>query len=258
MTYANIQVATSGAITSITINRPNFRNALNAQTIDELTKAFSAVSNQPDTRAVLLTGSGTEAFCAGADLRELSASTDPATRRTFFESIAQLVTTILHCPAPVVAAVHGFALAGGMGLVAAADIALASEDAVFGLPEVAVGLAPMVVTYPLSLVMTPRTLSYIALSGERISATQAREAGLVTRVVPRAALASEAQALCATIAKRGPNAVRATKQTIRELLSARGEKVMGELADRSALVSIGAEASEGITAFTEKRAPRWS
>lgn len=258
MTYANIEVTTSGAVTSITINRPNFRNALNAQTIGELTAAFSTLANEPDTRAVLFTGSGTEAFCAGADLRELRTSTDPSVRRGFFESIAQLVTAISHCPVPVVAAVHGFALAGGMGLVAAADIVLASDDAVFGLPEVAVGLAPMVVSYPLSLVMNARTLSYIALSGERISASEARDAGLVTKVVPKPTLMSEAQALCSTIATRGPGAVRASKHAIRELRSAHTEKVMGELADRSALVSLGTEAQEGIAAFTEKRSPRWS
>jgi methylglutaconyl-CoA hydratase len=258
MAYANIEVTRSGPCTTISINRPAFRNALTAHTIQELHHAFSAVSEDRDARSVLFTGSGSEAFCAGADLQELRNASDPAARRSFFEAMAELITTISKCPVPVVAAVQGFALAGGMGLVAASDIALASDDAVFGLPEVAIGLAPMVVAYPLSVVMNPRTLSYMALSGERITAIQAYEAGLISKVVQKASLMDEARALCAVLAKRGPNAVSATKQALRDLLSARSELTMLELADRSALVSIGAEAQEGIDAFSEKRPPKWS
>lgn len=257
MHHSNIIVATSQHLATVTINRPDARNALNAQTIQELTDAFTALSNNSALRAIMLTGAGTEAFCAGADLNELASQPDPAARRAFFNSIATLITTLLNCPIPIVAAVHGFALAGGMGLVAASDIALASDDAVFGLPEVAVGLAPMVVMAPLSSTVQARALSHLALTGERISASQALSAGLITRVITKADLNKEAQSLCTLIASRGPEAVRATKRALRDVSLHDTRSFILELADRSALVSIGSEAAEGIAAFREKRSPGW-
>ena len=257
MQYSNIEVTTSGYQATVTINRPQARNALNAQTVEELTKAFTALSATPSLRCILLTGSGTESFCAGADLNELASQSDPAARRAFFNSIATLVSAMLNCPMPIIAAVHGFALAGGTGLVAASDIAIAAEDAVFGLPEVAIGLAPMVVMSPLSSTLSARALAHLALTGERIDATQALSAGLITRIVPKPELTKEAQAMCSLIATRGPAAVRATKQALRDIGSRDQKSFIFELADRSALVSIGAEASEGIAAFREKRSPSW-
>jgi enoyl-CoA hydratase/carnithine racemase len=144
-----------------------------------------------------------------------------------------------------------------MGLVAASDIALASDNAVFGLPEVAIGLAPMVVMSPLSATLSPRLLAYLALTGERISAGEACDAGLVTRVVAKASLNDEAQALCQKIRQRGPHAVRATKAALHDIPLHDRSAFIFELADRSALVSVGTEATEGMAAFTEKRAPSW-
>lgn len=258
MTYSQIQVTASNPGTAtVMINRPAQRNALSSTTIQELSLAFSTLATQDDLRCILLTGSGTEAFCAGADLQELLSRPGPTERRDFFESIAKLITAIRQCPVPVVSAVHGFALAGGMGLVAASDIVLTSDDAVFGLPEVAIGLAPMVVMSPLSATLSPRLLSYLALTGERISAPEACSAGLVTRVVPKAQLADEAAALCKTICQRAPQAVRASKAALRDIPSSDRSTFIFELADRSALVSLGAEAAEGIAAFSAKRAPAW-
>jgi methylglutaconyl-CoA hydratase len=257
MQYSNIEVRTSAHQATVVINRPQARNALNAQTVQELTNAFTALSATQSLRCILLTGSGTESFCAGADLNELANQPDPTARRAFFNSIATLVATMLDCPIPIVASVHGFALAGGMGLVAASDIALASDDAVFGLPEVAIGLAPMVVMAPLSATVSARALSQLALTGERIDANQALSAGLITRVVAKSKLDTEAQSVCSSLASRGPAAVRATKQALRDIPSHDRKSFIFELADRSALVSIGAEAAEGIVAFREKRAPSW-
>lgn len=258
MTYSEIEVNTSTTgLASVMINRPAVRNALSAATISQLTTAFSQLAEQRDLRCVLLSGKGDEAFCAGADLQELQNRPSPSERRDFFESIAKLITAIRECPVPVVTAVHGFALAGGMGLVAASDIAYAADDAVFGLPEVAIGLAPMVVLSPLSATLTPKLLAYLALTGERISAHDALRAGVVTCVVPKVALSSEVESVCKTILKRGPDAVRATKKALRDIpLHNRSDFIL-ELADRSALVSVGSEATEGITAFSAKRAPTW-
>jgi enoyl-CoA hydratase/carnithine racemase len=158
---------------------------------------------------------------------------------------------------PVIAGVHGFALAGGCGLVAACDIAIAADDAVFGLPEIAIGLAPMVVLAPLRQRVTPAALRLMALRGERFNAERALGAGLVSQVVKKALLEETVKTLCDGIISQGPKAVRATKKALQDVECATLHEQMLDLADRSALVSIGDEAVEGIAAFREKRAPSW-
>lgn len=257
MASTSVLVDRIGPTARITINRPEARNSLNAESIKLLHDAFLNCSGDRTVRAVLLRGAGTEAFCAGADLAELKRASSPDQRRAFFLSIASLVEVVTRCPVPVVAEVQGFALAGGCGLVAAADIAIASEDAVFGLPEVGVGLAPMVVMAPLLRTIGFRAVSEMALTGERISCSQALDFGLISRIVAKPDLEGVTTALCATICSRGPAAVKASKRAITDITEANSLSFIKELADRSALVSIGAEASEGISAFLEKRQPSW-
>ena len=257
MSYQCVKIHSSDYLLTVTISRPDARNALNNQTIRELITVFSSVTDNESTRCVLLTGAGSEAFCAGADLTELESQTSPAARRDFFRSVANLIQSIVSCPVPVVAAVRGFALAGGCGLVAACDIAVASDDAVFGLPEVGIGLAPMVVLAPLQQKVSPALLSVMSLRGERINAQRALEGGLVAQVVENSQLDNVATNLCRGIIAQGPQAVRATKKAIRDVRGADLEEQMLELADRSALVSISAEAVEGISSFRQKRSPSW-
>ncbi len=257
MSSAPVLLESSGRIATITINRPDSRNSLNRETIRHLIEAFSTASTCADTRVVVLTGKGTEAFCAGADLAELTAGTSPESRREFFSSIATLIETISYCPVPVVAKVYGFALAGGCGLVAASDIVVAADDALFGLPEVGIGLAPMVVMAPLLRTIGFRAVSALALTGERISAAEALRVGLVSKIMPKANLDRAVSELCTTIASNGPHAVRATKKALADLAESRSLTFMGELADRSSLVSLSSEALEGIAAFREKRTAKW-
>lgn len=257
MATAPVLVSEKAGIISITINRPEARNSLNAQTIQLLTDAFRGVTNNPNARCVVLAGAGTEAFCAGADIAELVSNPSPASRRSFFDAIATLIETINLCPVPVIARVHGFALAGGCGLAAACDITLAADDAVFGLPEVGVGLAAMVVMAPLSRVVGKKALTHMIMTGERISAARSLEIGLVTAVYPKQSLDAETDALCKKLLKQGPNALKASKQALLEVTERDYLPFLHELADRSALLSLGAEASEGLTAFTQKREPSW-
>jgi enoyl-CoA hydratase/carnithine racemase len=132
-----------------------------------------------------LGGTGNEAFCAGADISELVHHSSPDGRRAFFESISTLIEAIHRCPHPVIARVHGFALAGGCGLAAACDIVIASDEAVFGLPEVGIGLAPMIVMAPIHRAVGRRALAELVLTGERITAARAFEIGLVTKLLPK-------------------------------------------------------------------------
>lgn len=255
--YTEIEVAIKDHVATVTINRPEARNALNKGAILELTEAFKALGSDQTVRCILLRGSGDNAFCSGADLQELRNSAAPQARRELFSAVATMIQTMQHCVVPIVCLVYGFALAGGLGLVAASDIAISAEDAQFGLPEVAVGLAPLVVTEPLTQTIGAHALSYLALSGERISAAEALRIGLINKITSKDSALNDATVLCQTIAQRGPNAVRATKAALRDARRNTKEAFILELADRSALVSLSDEADEGIKAFTEKRAPLW-
>lgn len=257
MAPQSVLVAESGGVVTITINRPEARNSLNAATVTALTQAFDTAHKSSKARCVLLTGAGTEAFCAGADISELLAKPSPTERRAFFQSIATLIQTIQTSPLPVVAAVHGFALAGGCGIAAACDITLVADDAVFGLPETSIGLAALVVMAPISRVIGKKALAHLLLTGERISSHRALEIGLVTAVHPKANLAQAAAATCAQIIKQGPHALKVSKEAMLEVTERDYQAVLHEFADRSALLSLGAEASEGLAAFTEKREPSW-
>lgn len=257
MTSDVVTVKETAGIVSITIKWPQARNSLNMSTLQRLIEAFGAVDPDQGARCVVLSGAGTEAFCAGADIAELVANPSPQWRKSFFDSIATVLEKINVCPVPVVAQVRGFALAGGCGLAAACDITIAADDAVFGLPEVGVGLAAMVVMAPLSRAVGKKALAQMILSGDRISAHRALEIGLITSVVPSAALESETGAVCSKLLKQGPNALKASKQALLDVTEGEYLSLLHEFADRSALLSLGAEATEGLTAFTEKRDPAW-
>lgn len=257
MTESPVTVNNSSPIVEITINRPQHRNSLTAETIGLLRSAFDTVGTSANARCVLFSGKGTEAFCAGADLIQLASSHSPSDRRVFFDSIASLIESITRCPVPIVGMVHGFALAGGCGLAAACDLTLAADDAQFGLPEVAIGLAPMVVMAPIMRAIGPKRTAHLALTGERITATQALSYGLINEVVSKSDLKKRTAALCESIVTQGPAAVRATKAALLDVAEREYPAFMHELADRSALLSVGDEACEGIVAFSEKRAPNW-
>jgi methylglutaconyl-CoA hydratase len=253
MNYSDISVTTAEHTATITIMREKSRNALRGLTIEELTDAFRALSKNANIRCISLRSEGTKAFCAGADLSELETNPDPLARRTFFEAIATLLKTMQECPKPIISLVDGPALAGGMGLVAASDIVLATQDAVFGLPEVKIGLAPLVVMAPLSTLLTKRFLSRLVLTGEPITATEAAQHGLVTEVLPREAIEKRCLHYISITTSNAPEAVQSSKQTLHIL----NKLSLEELADQSALRSLSPEAREGITAFKQKRKPIW-
>jgi enoyl-CoA hydratase/carnithine racemase len=257
MTDSPVLVNSFSVTVEITINRPQCRNSLTAETITLLRSAFDSVSSNPNARCVLFSGKGSEAFCAGADLTQLASSQSPSDRRVFFDSIASLIESMVQCPVPIVAMVHGFALAGGCGLAAACDLTLAADDAQFGLPEVAIGLAPMVVMAPIVRAIGPKHTAHLALTGERISATQALAYGLINEVVAKGDLEKRARAVCETIAAQSPAAIRTTKAALLDVTEREYPAFMHELADRSAILSVGDEAREGVAAFSEKRPPAW-
>ena len=249
--YQNLLYSTLDGIATITINRPAVRNALNTATLDELRAAFDVVREDSAVRVVIVTGSGEKAFVAGADISEIAplASADPALGEAFAHHGQQVFNVIESLGKPVIAAVNGFALGGGCELAMACTIRIASENAVFGQPEVKLGIIPGYGgTQRLPILVGKGRALEILLTGEMISATEAFRIGLVNRVVPLPELQSTAEAVAKKIMANAPQAVRSCLQAVNLGL------------DEAALFGACCtteDMSEGTKAFLEKRAPHF-
>jgi methylglutaconyl-CoA hydratase len=243
---AGLRVERDEHVLRVTLARPERRNAFDAALIAELADAFSDVG---DARAVLLSGEG-PSFCAGADVEWQRASID----LTYDENVEdamrlfRMLEAIDSCPAPVVCCVHGFALGGGSGLVAASDVAVAWPDAVFGFTEVRLGIIPAVIS-PFVLPKIGAAARRYFVTGERFGADVALRIGLVSEVAEDAGQAAEA--VVESILAGGPEAVRAAKRLVRERPA--GIETARIAADRRA----SDEGQDGLRAFLERRSPGW-
>jgi methylglutaconyl-CoA hydratase len=235
-----------GHVLRVTLARPEQRNAFDAALIAELAEAFADVG---DARAVVLAGDG-PSFCAGADVEWQRASIDLSYEENVEDAMRlyRMLEAIESCPAPVVCCVHGFALGGGSGLVAAADIAVAWPDAVFGFTEVRLGIIPAVIS-PFVLPKIGEAARRYFLTGERFGADVALRIGLVSDVSEDAGEAAEA--VVESILSGGPEAVREAKRLVRE----RPQGV--ETARIAAARRTSAEGQDGLRAFLERRQPGW-
>lgn len=251
MDYGNLLVETDGAVTTVTVNRPDKLNALNAATVAELTHAFG---NLPEgTRAVILTGAGEKAFVAGADIAELAEMTPVSAKEVSARGQA-MCDAIERSPAPVIAAVNGFALGGGLEVALAANVRLASEKAKLGLPEVTLGIIPGYGgTQRLPRIVGQGRAAEMILSGQMIGAEEAYRIGLVNRVFPPEELMGAARELAAKIAKNGPIAVRYALECVNRGIAAGAEEGMAVEQIFFGLVSATADMKEGLKAFLEKR-----
>ncbi|MCA9772819.1 MAG: enoyl-CoA hydratase/isomerase family protein [Myxococcales bacterium] len=257
MQYEMIRVETAGAIRTILINRPDRRNALTSRTLEELQQAFGALPKDPEARVIILRGAGDQAFCAGADLHEVHGTDGVLAMRRYFSGVADTIEAIHRCPLPVVALVHGFALAGGCGLAVAPDFTVAADDAVFGLPEVRIGLLPMTVMAPIFRCVGRKQGVRMAMLGERIEAHRALEIGLVTEVVPKARLDARAMDLAERLAALSPATLALAKEGIFTMADMEYFKSLHYLREMIALTASTEDAREGIGAFLEKREPVW-
>ena len=236
-----------GAVLRITLARPDRRNAFDAALIGELTEAFADVA---DARAVVLDGEG-PSFCAGADVEWQRSSIDLSYDENLEDAMRlyRMLETIDQCPAPVVARVHGYALGGGSGLAACADIAVASTDAVFGFSEVRLGIIPAVSSPCVLAKIRPAAARRYFLTGERFDAETALRLGLVHEVA--ADVDAAVAAIVEALLTGGPQAVRAAKELIRERPT--GIETARIAADRRT----SAEGQEGLRAFLERRSANW-
>lgn len=256
----NLSSVTDGrGVRTLTIDREARRNALDRATLDELEAAIDRAAGDAGVRVLILRGAGTRAFSAGADLEELLAHRTIDDRRRHFDGVARVITAMHRAPQPVIARVQGFALAGGCGIAVAADFTIASDDAVFGLPEIGIGLLPMVVSAPiLRATGSRKAVLDLVLTGRRVEAGEARELGLVTRVVPAAQLDAEVEALADRLAALSPAALRLGKEAIYTMSEMEYGAALRYLREMIVLTAMTEDAQEGIRAFFDKRKPVWT
>jgi methylglutaconyl-CoA hydratase len=244
-----VDVQHGDGIRTLTLNSPDNRNALSERLLAQLEQALRDATSDPDVRAVVLTGTGT-VFCSGADLSERGTAAP--------NRMPAILTSIVESPVPVLVRVNGHARAGGIGLIAAADMAVAAEAATFAFTEVRVGVAPAMILVPALRVMDRRFLTRATLTGERFGAAEAVEAGLLTGVTPdEAALDAWVADRTTALRQAAPGAVRATKELLRTLPAQEFDVGLAAAAVTSADLFAGAEAAEGMDAFLQKRRPAW-
>jgi len=254
-----VRVDHRGPATWITLESPSNRNALSRRLLRGLAGGLDEASAR-GARLVVLTGAG-NTFCSGADLEERlhpppadedsSPSVHPVT-------VAGLLTHIAHAPQPVIARVNGHVRAGGMGLVAAADLAVAPMTASFGFSEVRVGVAPAMIAVPALRAMNARALQLHMLTGEQFSADEAQRSGLLTQAFATPAEMDDwISTMTEALGKGAPGAVAATKQLLSELRNRDWDEGMALAQERSDEIFDSDEAAEGIRAFLEKRRPEW-
>jgi enoyl-CoA hydratase len=239
----------------LTVNRPDKLNALNGIVIAELGDAVTRIETDPAIRGVIITGAGTKAFVAGADIAEL-VDQDPASGRKRALAGQLVFRRLERCGKPVVAAVNGFALGGGCELAMACHIRIASDNAKFGQPEVKLGIAPGYGgTVRLPRLVGPARALELLLTGDMIDAEEARRIGLVNRVVPAERLMSEAEGLLRTILANGPLAVRACLEAVDSGGDMTTDQALLLEAGYFGLLSASEDMKEGTRAFLEKRKP---
>jgi enoyl-CoA hydratase len=257
MTYQHLLVDRDGAVAVITINRPEKRNALNSETIDELRRAILALKHDDGVRAVVITGTGDKAFIAGADINELAVQT-PVGGREHAHRAQHVLDLIETMGKPVVAAINGVALGGGCELAMACTIRIAADTARLGQPEINLGLMPGYAgTQRLPRLVGKGRALELLLTGDVITAAEAHRIGLVNRVVPAGELVAEARKLAATLADKAPVAARYIIDAVNrglEMSSAEAELYEATL---FGLVSTTEDMREGTKAFLDKRKPQF-
>ncbi|RNL87434.1 enoyl-CoA hydratase-related protein [Halostreptopolyspora alba] len=252
-----VRRTTERGITTLTLDSPGNRNALSARLRADLADGLAGAMADDEVRAVVLTGTG-PAFCAGADLREVAAQRAGHTPEpAHAPSIADLCSAIMEAPKPVVASLNGSARAGGIGLVAAADIAIAPEGATFAFTEVRIGVVPAVISVPVAARMHDRQLSRYFLTGETFDAVAAAGAGLVTCAVPTEELPTVRERILDGLRGGAPRALARTKELLGDPGSAARRDAFAEMAELSAEFFDSEDAAEGRAAFFEKRDPSW-
>jgi enoyl-CoA hydratase/carnithine racemase len=251
-----IAIQNDGPVMRLTIDRADLRNALNEDAIDELADAIRA-ADRSDTRAIVLTGAGDRAFCAGGDLKP-TADTFGFDYSRPSTAYADLLRVAANSNLPLVARVNGHCMAGGMGLLAMCDMAVASEGFKFGLPEARIGMFPMQVAALLRHLLPHRRFVEMCLTGEPITTEEALRYDLINYAVPAAELDAKVDWLLGRILASSQTAVRRGKYALRAIAHMTDEQALAYMEAQLGTLSLTRDSAEGIAAFNEKRAPAWT
>jgi methylglutaconyl-CoA hydratase len=259
MNWQSIDITMHGRVATVTLDRPDVRNAFNEATIAELALAFDELGRDEDVRAIVLAANGA-AFCAGGDLnwmKQMAAYSD-AENRADATKLADMLHTIYLCPKPVVAKVQGDCYAGGMGLVAACDVTVAVDTAHFCLSEVKLGLIPATISPYVIKAMGENAARRYFLTAERFSAREAHRIGFVHEVVAADELDASVAAIVKALVNNSPNAVKEAKVLVRDIAGrAVDNALLADTAERIAAIRASGEGREGVASFLEKRKPSW-
>jgi methylglutaconyl-CoA hydratase len=256
--FSSLRVLREGPVTRVILARPAVRNAFDDVLIRELSAAFLSLDEDRETRVVVLSGDG-PSFCAGADIAWMRRAADYSREENEAnaERMARMLRAIDACSKPVVVLAHGAAIGGGVGLVAAADIAIAAEGTVFSLAEVRLGILPSVISPYVLRAIGPRQARDLFLTGDRFAAREAHRIGLVHAVVPAAELETAGAGKVESLLAAGPEAVRAAKRLIEQVTGRSPEEALPLTVRTIAERRASSEAKEGLSAFLEKRPPTW-
>lgn len=238
----------------ITFNREKYRNSISSAAVELFRESLDRAETDPEVRVVCVTGAGDKSFCSGADLGGTVAPENHGVNPAF-QGYADLLKRLAGFPKPTVAKVNGHCLAGGTGFILACDIVIAKDDAKFGTPEVNVGLFPLMIGALIFRNVPRKKAMEMALLGETLSAAQALEMGLVTRVAPPEQLDGAVAAVLAKLAAKSPIGMRIGKQAFYTVQDMAFEAALDHLSGKLAEVVATEDAVEGVTAFMEKRPP---
>lgn len=248
-----------GPVLTVTINRPDARNALDGAVLQGLVDAFRAADSDDEVRVIVLTGAGDKVFCAGADLAgafdQEASVLDQHETRGLLRELFEITGTL---GVPLVGRVNGHALAGGLGVALACDVLVATDDATFGTPEVRVGLWPYMVSALLVEHLGPKRAMELMMTGRRVPASEAQQWGLVNTVVARDELDDAVEALTEQLVAAAPLAIRLGKRATtqaRQMAPATSLPYLHGMLDLNAQTE---DVAEGIAAFFERRDPRWT
>jgi methylglutaconyl-CoA hydratase len=259
MQYETLNVGFAGQVATVTLNRPDVRNAFNETMIADITSAFTMLNTRDDVRAVVLAANG-KAFCAGADLnwmKKMAGYSDDENRADAM-LLAKMLHSVYRCNKPVIARVNGDAYAGGMGLIAACDIVVAVEGARFCLSEARLGLIPATIAPYVIRALGEQASRRYFTTAEAFDCASAWRLGFVSERVDATQLDATVQQIAEALCANGPQAVRACKQLVQDIAGRElNDALIEDTAARIARTRAGAEGREGVASFLEKRTPGW-
>jgi methylglutaconyl-CoA hydratase len=258
MNYTTIELTYEGSVATITLNRPEKRNAISYDLIDDLLGALREVAKSP-AQILILTGAG-KAFCSGMDLDNLKSLIGRSSEQSLEDSktMASLFRTLYDFPKPTIAGVNGAAIAGGTGLATLCDFTLAVPEAKFGYPEVRIGFVPAIVSTFLLRQVGEKVARDLLLTGRLFDADEAKRIGLIHEIVAADQLMERVRQLAATLLENSPASLRYTKRLLSDAARAEMDMQIETAVRENAAVRSTADFREGITSFLEKRKPRWS